>query len=490
MSTTQLQEYKGRFGTVVVDYGARTAVKTTALFYHMLISNEPHASSVRDAFYADRLRDMVLDHPYILPILRIEIDKRGNEKIAALKAAPISTGVQEYDLGLQITMRACRLSLAGDGVYREPTLLNLFDIYKPHLTHPSWIAYVGEIILNLADAVAYLHDQGLAHLDITQRNVLVDAEPLEGKVDELFNKTRVYLADRGGKALTQYCYALVQETNRDPSFTGADRNPRTKVESTRQMYGKSTDSFTDEEVNHCEVLMLGSLAATLLTGKVFGIGGTSVRSLDEKQYVAKNSGLQKASSLIDVVRMTGLEFDESGVYTPYTSVGTFITALKHALQQHFYVLPREALPRETQQQLGIGRQGYVVCTPERFVQLMYGGKRLLSRAERGSLLHTFTNPYSGTPVSNIVSPKIPLDTSVASIPEALVQGILTFQGEIIEQRKKEVAKQRSAVEERKAKLESEGNGFETEYSALDTDFKEIETMKKRVHNTKPQEQRT
>ena len=59
MSDTILtKEYRGRFGTVVVDYTKDIAVKTTYNFF-----KEPNVPSVRDVFYADRLHDALLYHP-------------------------------------------------------------------------------------------------------------------------------------------------------------------------------------------------------------------------------------------------------------------------------------------------------------------------------------------------------------------------------------------------------------------------------------------
>src|SRR3989338_7061553 len=471
-----MSKYPGRFGTVEVDYARNTAVKTTHNFFKLPVSSEANTPTVRDAFYADRIHDALLYHPSLLPTLCVEINEEAEKALAVLKGSSGSSGTHlEQEAGLKITMRACHLRMLGELDYLEPTILNLFAMYKSHLADPRWIAYVGETTLNLADAVAYLRRQGIAHLDITPKNVLVDAQSLDGEVDELFEKTRVYLADRGGNWLTEYCYAVVPEAGLDdPTFTGkAQRHAKTKVDFTATMYhGKKTSEFDENEVNHCEIFMLGSLAATLLTGVPFGVE-RSVRSLDHSQYVSKNSGLKKAFSLIDVIHTTGLEFGDD-VYPPYTSIDAFITAFKTALQHHFYVVPRAALPRETQQRLGTGSQGYVVCTPERFVQLMYGGQRMLSLNECRALSQVYKNPYSGSTIGNISSPTIPLVDTTEPIPQTLVRDILAFQKKAKAAEKTHKAIRLHEVREKEKMVKSEVTTLQGAYDIITKEVGEIE----------------
>ncbi|MBI5002886.1 hypothetical protein HZC31_05845 [Candidatus Woesearchaeota archaeon] len=484
--TTLIKEYRGRFGTVVVDYTKDIAVKTTHNFFKRPVSAKPDAPSVRDVFYADRLHDALLYHPSLLPPLRVEINQEAENTLAALKAQSDSGGTPlAQEAGLKITMRACRLRQTRKADYQEPTIVNLAKMYEDSRASPAWIAYVGETILNLADAVAYLRNQGIAHLDITPKNVLVDTQSLDGEVDELFEKTRVYLADRGGNFLTEYCYAVVPDrVLADPTFTGAaQRDARTKVDFTARMYGgKETSAFDDKEISHCEIFMLGSLAATLLTGISFGVN-KFVRTFDERQYISKNSGLKKASSLIDVILTTGLDFVDD-VYTPYTSIDAFITAFKTALQQHFYVVPRKELPRQTQLLLGTGSIGYVVCTPKRFVQLMYGGQRMLDLNECQALSKIFKNPYSGENIGALSSPTLPLDDIADPIPQTLVRDIFAFQKGAKEKEKTEKATQRTAVFNRKIALETEVKLLETNFNALNNELAEIKKIEESLIRTK------
>lgn len=473
-----IKEFEGGFGKVIVNYDTHTAIKPTVDFKKMPTSDNLY-SSVRDVFYDDRVRDALLYYPFLLSPLSVEINKKAEQTLKDEKAN--NSALPEYEAGLNITMRACRLQNR-DGPYKEPTILNLFEMYKSHLTDSRWIAYVGETILNLADAVVYLHKQEIVHLDITGKNVLVDAEPLEGTVEELFEKTRVYLTDVGGKYATDFCTARRLEGKNDPSMTGQlnynYNDPGTRATGTAMRYGLcGTSALSPEQINHSEVFSLGALAATLLTGNSVERRESGAQYFDERQYIVKNKTLAKASSLIDVVRTTGLSFEEKDTYIPYASVDIFIIDFKKALQQHFYVLPRADLPSKTQQRLGTGKTGYVVCTPERFVQLMYGGNRKISKDELCSLIAVFTNPYCGSSIGNIISPTTPLvDVTEPVVPISLVQEILAFQKKVKKEKIEEKVRQSQHVKTQIGQLTSNKNTLTTEYAALNKEMSDIEKM--------------
>ena len=389
-----------------------------------------------------------MQHPFILPTLSVEID-------------PEQQDGTDKSAGLRIMMPYCQLDTTKGE--QRPDLDSLFDIYKGSIQTPEWLAFVGEIMLNLCDAVDYLHNHhvddshkyGLVHLDIRGRNVVIhNPSTIEGRLDELFDGTRVYLADRGGGDLPSYMAALPRPNTADPSQTRIMKNYTERETNVIELIAELERTDNDGEKTNImklnDIRRLGNLAAFLLTGSdVVKTGYTA--TFESCDYVRNNQILKKADKLIETIRKTS--YAKMGRDNFYSNVGELITDLRESLSELFFVARREDLPQEAQDRLGTLGFGYVVCSPTRFMDLVYTGRRL-SNQEIEQLQGVAKKPYRGKKVVlqdgvEVSKPKININTSEDY--SALITAIRDEQRQRWEEESDDIAR---VLHKRKAEAEA------------------------------------
>jgi serine/threonine protein kinase len=424
-------ELRGTFGQIRKegDY----AIKSVYDFFLVPSGQQP-----ADAFEADRRKDMELAHAFILPTLGVV----RHDALQEHKPGKV------YSPGMEITMPYCqllydsslqeRLPKRIDGTPKDaPQLRTLFHLYDSQKHTLGWLAFVGETVLNLATAVQYLHERGVVHLDITPQNVLVNTTgTLDDNVNALFDIARTYLADRAGENIYWYCMTVDDSAVPvDLSVTGQSIQ-RTKATKTL-ITGKDPRSLDHKKRVEEDIRLMGCLAAYLLVGEDEELEDKRAANiLSPEAYHGLNPTLTtEASAVVEAIRRTGFvqrrniripNFHEH----PYSSMQEFIDTFSAALSKHFYVAKRADLPDVVQQNLGSGRVGYIVRTPEQFMRLVYLDRALTTSELIQDMLKFAQHLYGNSDWTSIV---IGSGNPALTLPTQRLGGVTeTIDAELVE----------------------------------------------------------
>ncbi|MEK6920841.1 MAG: hypothetical protein AABX82_03075, partial [Nanoarchaeota archaeon] len=391
---------KGAFGEVTRNFDAGTATKETYRF-RIITGEETKAGSESptERFYRERVMDATaVSYPFIIETYSVE--KRTDQE-----------SKEGYDSGLRIVMPLCKLfyqeSSQNDNEERAATIEELARRYMPDVssiqsedprTNPAYIAWVFETVMNVGEALAYLHSKGRYHKDLHLQNILVDTlQPLGKDVTELADKVRVYVADMLGEDREYFFNARERKEGGTYSERESDIERRSRMIGERAFVDmNSIDKGDKEEVAKAyargDIEMLGAMAAWMLVGIEKNSMEDTIyknpRNGDVNYYCSMNSSLGNMKDIITTIRKTGtlkvvprLKGDE---YIPYNSMREFLDRLKGELEKYFYTTKRENLPRDVQEKVGT-TEGWIVRTPTMFYSLMYAGRKDIPRNEEKTI---------------------------------------------------------------------------------------------------------
>ena len=359
----------GGFGTVyegtLIPSGEPVAVKILEPLSDTGL--KPEELSPQEVAAQNLVRDLTLDHPFIVPIRGIfGIEDEQPRVVMPRYQGSVSSFFNERIKATEIVTTDERTLEVGG----EDQL--------------AWFMLASEMILNVGVALEYLHDGELVHHDVKEPNILLDYDPREENLWGILNNHKVGLADRGGKDLL-YLIAgreahLKGEVQAGSTSTLDQLTRLNTVTGIAQNRPQFRSVPEEQQHSLIDVFQLAKVARRLLSGFTSSAYSPGIGPGNDafEDYIEANPLLWPELILC---------FEKGAPSRPirtkdigkkiYTSVTEFYNDFKKQLEMYFFIVPRSELPEAAREMLGVYTKhdaGFVVATPDRFLQLWYASR--------------------------------------------------------------------------------------------------------------------
>lgn len=317
-------------------------------------TNTTKEFSPHDCSITDRYNDLLLDHPFIIGTLGID-DIDGNEPYIIMPKYTTN--------GRDLLESKVKKTVFEDGEKSQAEQL-------------AWFMIASEMILNVGDALVYLHDNGLPHLDVRLSNVLINVDTTKSLV-EMLEDYHVVLADRGGAELAYLAGGIEEPISSLPEQTRECLTEAKTLGLKKPEVNPNIESKVRAEI--IDIHQLAELARRLLSGEEASL--LNLENLAKLKHSIYSEYMETNPFLWECPMKciySGLreKITQKNVDDGYnTSLRTFVDNFKQELQKYFIVVERSKIPEECKPKLGQyvnPKGGYFVMTPDRFVRIWYG----------------------------------------------------------------------------------------------------------------------